>query len=405
MTSRRRSPDTRREGEDSLDELQELAFTAGAEVVGRMVQSRPNLDPAFFIGRGKVLQLREKIKSGHVTLLIFDDELTPTQQRNLENQTECRVIDRTQLILAIFAQRARTREGKLQVELAQLDYLRPRLTGHGIELSRLGGGIGTRGPGETRLEMDRRRIIRRIARIRAEMERVRSQRELHRQHRRETLTATLSLVGYTNAGKSTLFNALTESEVRVSRQLFSTLDPTLRKIKLPSKRMALLSDTVGFIRKLPHTLVTAFRATLEEVVEADLILHVIDRADPQFKDHELAVNSVLEDLQVNHTPILKVYNKMDLLEPPAGRLDPAKGVFVSALTGEGLEELVRRIDAMLLRDPLVDCHLVFPQAEARLLSLIQRKGRLLEKEITTELIRVHAQLPQSVARQLSSFVQ
>lgn len=405
MTSRRRSPDARREGEDSLDELEELAYTAGAEVVGRMVQSRPNLDPAFFIGRGKVLQLREKIKSGHVALLIFDDELTPTQQRNLENQTECRVIDRTQLILAIFAQRARTREGKLQVELAQLDYLRPRLTGHGIELSRLGGGIGTRGPGETQLEMDRRRIIRRIARIRAEMERVRSQRELHRQHRRETLIATLSLVGYTNAGKSTLFNALTESEVRVSKQLFSTLDPTLRKMKLPSKRMALLSDTVGFIRKLPHTLVTAFRATLEEVVEADLILHVIDRADPQFKDHELAVNSVLEELQVNHTPILKVYNKMDLLEPPAGRLDPAKGVFVSALTGEGLEELVRRIDAMLLRDPLVDCHLVFPQAEARLLSLIQRKGRLLEKEITTELIRVHAQLPQSVARQLSSFVQ
>ncbi|MBZ5554389.1 MAG: GTPase HflX [Acidobacteriia bacterium] len=403
--SRGRSTGARREGDDSLDELQELAFTAGAEVVGRISQSRPNLDPAFFIGRGKGLQLREQIQSGRVTLLIFDDELTPTQQRNLENLTECRVIDRTQLILAIFAQRARTREGKLQVELAQLDYLRPRLTGHGVELSRLGGGIGTRGPGETRLEMDRRRIIRRIARIRAEMERVRFQRELHRRHRRDTLIATLSLVGYTNAGKSTLFNALTDSDVGVSRQLFSTLDPTLRKMVLPSKRMALLSDTVGFIRKLPHTLVTAFRATLEEVVEADLILHVIDRADPQFMDHEVAVNSVLEDLQVKHTPILKVYNKTDLLEPPTGRPDPAQGVFVSALTGEGLEELVRRIDAMLLRDPLVDCHLVFPHAEARVLSLIQRKGHLLEKEITTDLIRVHAQLPQSVARQLTSFVQ
>lgn len=374
-------------------------------MAGRIIQSRPNLDPAFFIGRGKVHQLREQIQSGHITLLIFDDELTPTQQRNLENLTECRVIDRTQLILAIFAQRARTREGKLQVELAQLDYLRPRLTGHGVELSRLGGGIGTRGPGETRLEMDRRRIVRRIARIRTEMERVRSQRELHRQHRRDTLIATLSLVGYTNAGKSTLFNALTASEVKVSKQLFSTLDPTLRRILLPSKRMALLSDTVGFIRKLPHTLVTAFRATLEEVVEADLILHVVDRADPQFKDHEVAVNSVLEDLQVKHIPILQVYNKIDLLEARSGRSDSTKGVFVSALTGEGLKELVHRIDALLLRDPVVDCHFVLPHAEARVLSLIQQKGRLLEKEITADFIRVHAQLPQSVARQLNSFVQ
>lgn len=405
VSSRLRARRARHEGDDSLDELQELAFTAGAEVVGRIVQSRPTLDPAFFIGRGKVLDLREQIKAQQINLLIFDDELTPTQQRNLEQLAECRVIDRTQLILAIFAQRARTREGKLQVEWAQLDYLRPRLTGRGVELSRLGGGIGTRGPGETRLEMDRRRIIQRIARIREEMERVRSQRELHRQHRRNTLIATVSLVGYTNAGKSTLFNALTASGVTVSKQLFSTLDPTLRKIVLPSKRLALLSDTVGFIRKLPHTLVTAFRATLEEVVEADLILHVIDRADPQFADREGAVNGVLEELHVKHTPILKVYNKRDLMETPPGRCGSEEGVFVSALSGEGLDELVNRIDSMLLRDPLVDCYLEFPHAEARVLNLIHRKGLLLEKEITADFIRVHARIPQSVARQLNPFVQ
>lgn len=403
--SRRRKSGAGRDEDDSLSELRDLAHTAGAEVAGQIIQTRPALDPAFFIGRGKALQLHDRIKTENVDLLIFDDELTPTQQRNLEHLTGSRVIDRTQLILAIFAQRARTREGKLQVELAQLDYLRPRLTGHGVELSRLGGGIGTRGPGETRLEMDRRRILHRITRIRKEMEHVRAQRELHRQHRRNTSITTISLVGYTNAGKSTLFNALTASRVKVSDQLFSTLDPTLRKIELPSKRLALLSDTVGFIRKLPHTLVVAFRATLEEVVEADLILHVIDRADPQFEEHELAVLSVLQDLQVKHTPILKVYNKTDLLKSPGARQDHTLGVFVSALTGEGLDELVRQVDSMLLRDPLVDCHLVFPHAEARVLRLIHQKGRLLEEEVTPDLIRVHARIPQSVARQLNPFVQ
>ena len=390
---------------DSLDELQELAHSAGAEVVGRTVQQRPTFDSAFFIGRGKATQLHDQIQSQKIDLLIFDDELSPTQQRNLEQLTACRVIDRTQLILDIFAQRARTREGKLQVELAQLNYLRPRLTGHGVELSRLGGGIGTRGPGETKLEMDRRRIVQRIARIRSEMERVRSQRELHRLHRRDTSIATVSLVGYTNAGKSTLFNALTSSQVSVSRQLFSTVDPTLRKIALPSKRMALLSDTVGFIRKLPHTLVTAFRATLEEVMEADLILHVIDRSDPYYRDHESAVESVLEELQVSHIPILKVYNKIDLLEASPRPLPSSTEAWVSALTGEGFPSLLSQIDALLLRDPLVECRLLLPQAEARALSLIHRKGRLLAKEMAGEFIRVHAQLPQSVARQLSPFVQ
>jgi GTP-binding protein HflX len=404
LTSRGRGVSAEFQEDDSFDELQELAHTAGAEVVNRVLQARPTPSPAFFIGQGKANELRDEVKCLGIDLLIFDDELSPTQQRNLENVTGCRVIDRTQLILDIFAQRARTREGKLQVELAQLDYLRPRLTGHGIELSRLGGGIGTRGPGETKLEVDRRRIIQRIARIRSEMERVRAQRELHREHRRNTSIATVSMVGYTNAGKSTLFNALTSSQVPVSQKLFSTLDPTLRRIQLPSKRPALLSDTVGFIRKLPHTLVASFRATLEEVVEADLILHVIDRADPHFEDRERAVRNVLDELQVKQTPLLKVYNKMDLMDEPR-RPDSLEGVFVSALTGAGLVILLDRVDALLLQDPIVDCHLVLPHSEGKVLSMIHQKGRLLEEVITTDSIRIHAQLPQSIARQLNSFAQ
>ncbi len=403
--SRRRDLAGRWSEEESLDELQELARTAGAEVVDRLTQQRDAFDPAFFLGRGKALALRDEIKKNKIDLLIFDDELSPTQQRNLENLADCRVIDRTQLILDIFALRARTREGKLQVEWAQLDYLRPRLTGRGVELSRLGGGIGTRGPGETKLEMDRRRIVRRIAAIRATMNRVRSQRELHRVHRRDTSIATVSLVGYTNAGKSTLFNALTDSRVPVSSQVFSTLDPTLRKIVLPSKRMALLSDTVGFIRKLPHTLVTAFRATLEEVVEADLILHVVDRSLPHFEDHESAVTSVLEELEVRGTPVMKVYNKIDLLSSGPRNAPSQEEVWVSALSGQGLDELLRRIDARLERDPLIECRLLLPQSEVKALHLIHDRGRLLKKEIAGEFIRIEAQLPQSVARQLNSFVQ
>lgn len=391
--------------EVSLDELEALATTAGAEVAGRTLQARPTPDPAFFVGRGKAEALREQAAAKQINLLIFDDELSPTQQRNLERMTGCRVIDRTQVILAIFAQRARTREGKLQVELAQLNYLRPRLSGHGVELSRLGGGIGTRGPGETQLEVDRRRILHRITRIRRELEQVRAQRELHRVHRRDKTIGTVSLVGYTNAGKSTLFNALTQEHVPVSRQLFSTLDPTLRRIQLPSKRLALLSDTVGFIRKLHHTLVSAFRATLEEVVEADLILHVIDRPDPDFQDQEAAVEAVLEELQVKKTPVLKVYNKMDQTEMLQRDRTDSDAVFISALTGEGLAHLLTRIDAMLLRDPLVECILVLPHQNGRVLNLIHRTGRLLEKETSAEYVRIRAQIPQSVARQLSSFVQ
>ncbi len=391
--------------DDSLDELQELAHAAGAVVVDRILQQRPTLDPAYFIGHGKAIDICDQAKAQSVELIVFDDELTPTQLRNLERLMGCRVIDRTQLILDIFAQRARTREGKLQVELAQLEYLRPRLTGRGVELSRLGAGIGTRGPGETKLEIDRRRIVHRIARIRSEMERVRAQRTLQRSHRRNTSLSTISLVGYTNAGKSTLFNAMTSAQVKVSRQLFSTLDPTLRRIVLPSKRVALLSDTVGFIRKLPHTLVSAFRATLEEVVQADLILHVIDGADSHYPQRESAVQSVLEELEVTHTPVLKVYNKLDLAPGTPRNGNPHEAVWVSALTGEGLDELVEQIDTLLVGDPLVDCRLLLPHAATKALDLIHRKGKLLEKEVSDDFIRVHAQIPHSVALRLQSYVQ
>ncbi|MDD5541687.1 MAG: GTPase HflX [Acidobacteriia bacterium] len=387
---------------DSLDELQALAFTAGIEVLGREIQARSETDPALFIGRGKADQLQQHAQKAAVDLLIFDDELSPTQQRNLERQTGCGVLDRTQLILSLFAQRARTREGKLQVELAQLNYLRPRLTGRGVELSRLGGGIGTRGPGETKLETDRRRIVHRIARIRREMDHVRAQRQLQRERRHETAVSTVSLVGYTNAGKSTLFNALTTASVPVAPQLFSTLDPTLRKLQLPSRRPALLSDTVGFIRKLPHTLVTAFRATLEEVVESDLILHVVDRSNPRFLEQEEAVEQVLEELNARAKPILRVYNKVDLMDSEIA-LKIKDTVAVSALTGSGLERLLERIDELLVRDPLIDCLFEFPLSEGGALSLIQRRGRLLDQRVVSGMLRVHALLPQSVALKLQSF--
>lgn len=387
---------------DSLDELQDLASTAGIAVLGREVQFRPEADPALFIGSGKADLLQQRAKTAGIDLLIFDDELSPTQQRNLERRTGCGVLDRTQLILALFAQRARTREGKLQVELAQLNYLRPRLTGRGVELSRLGGGIGTRGPGETKLELDRRRIVHRIARIRREMDHVRAQRQLQRERRHDTAVATISLVGYTNAGKSTLFNALTASSVPVAPQLFSTLDPTLRKLALPSRRLALLSDTVGFIRKLPHTLVTAFRATLEEVVESDLILHVVDRSNPHFLEQEQAVEQVLEELNARAKPILKVYNKVDLMDSPID-VNRKDTIAVSALMRSGLERLLDRIDDFLVRDPLIDCHFIIPLSEGGVLSLIRRRGRLLEQGVTSGMLRVHAQLPQSVALKLHSF--
>ena len=308
-------------GAHALDELRELAASAGARIIDEVIQRRDRPDPATFIGKGKVEELREEALLEGVNLVIFDDELSPSQARNLEAALDTKVVDRTGLILDIFASRARTKEGKLQVELAQLEYRLTRLTGHRDYLSRLGGGIGTRGPGETKLEMDRRQIRHRISTLKRDIGQMRKHRQLHRERRRRDQLPFVSLAGYTNAGKSTLFRALTKEDALVSSRLFSTLDTLIRRIQLGKSFPILISDTVGFIRKLPHQLVSAFRATLEEVVEADLILHVIDVSDPDRDEKQQVVLDVLRDIGAGDHTILTVYNKADLLDEgpaPAG---------------------------------------------------------------------------------------
>lgn len=334
----RRVHESRWEAEDSLEELAQLAISAGAEPALRVLQERALPDPRTLIGPGKTQEVRELCERG-IDLVIFDNDLTGSQQRNLEAALKRKVIDRTGLILDIFAQRARSKEGKLQVELAQLKYLLPRLTGHGVELSRLGGGIGTRGPGETQLEVDRRRIRRRIAKIEEALEKVRRHRALLRRHRQKQALPTAAVVGYTNAGKSSLLNALTRANLPVADKFFATLDPTLRKVTLPDERAILLSDTVGFIRKLPHQLVAAFKATLEEVRAADLLLHVIDISHPHWQSQEQGVIAVLEELGVADKPLINVYNKVDKLPYPEAVAFLARrprSVVTSAKMGRGL---------------------------------------------------------------------
>jgi GTP-binding protein HflX len=332
-------------------ELAELSRSAGGEVVGDVLQRSPRPDPATLIGRGKIEDARALAHSSGASCVIFDNDLSPTQLRNLEQALGLKVVDRTQLILDIFARRARTREGQLQVELAQLNYLLPRLAGQGTVLSRLGGGIGTRGPGEQQLEFDRRRIRARIQKLRQAIERVRSERALHREHRREARWLTVAMVGYTNTGKSTLFNALTKSRVEASSRLFATLDPTVRAFRLDAHHQVLLSDTVGFIRRLPSHLVASFRATLEELESAALLLLVTDASHPERGQQDAAVEDLLEEVGVAATPRLRVWNKIDLLEPgererlPSGPADVA----VSARNGEGLDSLRRHIAASTAR--------------------------------------------------------
>ena len=382
-------------------ELEELARSAGAEIAGTVFQLREAADPATLVGRGKLDEIRAEANARGAPLIIFDSELTPMQQRNIEEATEHRVIDRTQLILDIFAKHARSREGQLQVELAQLNYMLPRLTGRGTQMSRLGGKsggggsggtgggagrIGVRGPGEKKLETDRRRIRDRVGKIQDSINEVRKQRALRREARNAVPLGTVALVGYTNAGKSTLFNVLSRAEVLVSSRMFATLDPTVRAIRLPSNRRILVSDTVGFIRDLPKGLITAFRATLEEVQEAALLLQVSDISNPRHEELDVEVEKILDELGVMGRPRLRVFNKVDrLTEAQRQELEAAwRGngggappVFVSALTGEGLEELLRRMDVVLPVDPVVKLSLHMPLSEGRSLALIHALGRVL----------------------------
>ena len=347
------NPSNRGDADHSLDELAGLAEAAGARVVLRMLQERPKPDPATLIGAGKVSSLAAACDETDVDVVIFDHELSPAQLRQLEERLERKVIDRTQLILDIFARRARTREGKWQVELAQLKYLLPRLAGSGTALSRLGGGIGTRGPGETKLESDRRRIRVRIQAIQREIEQVRQRRSQLRERRQKQSVPTVALVGYTNAGKTTLFNRLTDETAVASDALFVTLDPLVRRVRLPDNRELLVSDTVGFIDRLPHALVAAFAATLEEVAEADLILHVIDAGSPERKRQITAVHNVLEEVGASDVATVAVYNKIDTLTAEERRrlreADPSAAV-ISATLGTGVAELLQMIASKLALD-------------------------------------------------------
>ena len=341
------------DAEHSLEELAGLADAAGAGVVLRVLQERPKPDPATFLGRGKVELLARAAAEADVDVVIFDNELSPAQLRELQKRLALKVVDRTQVILDIFARRARTREGKLQVELAQLKYLLPRLIGAGLELSRLGGGIGTRGPGETKLEVDRRKIRTRIHTLQTEIDEVRRRRAQLRERRQKTAVPTVALVGYTNAGKTTLFNRLTDAEAAASNALFVTLDPLVRRVRLPDQRELLLSDTVGFIDRLPHALVAAFRATLEETAAADLVLHVIDASSPERERHMAAVARVLEEVGATTVDRIDVYNKCDLLTADERRrladFDPSASL-ISATTGEGCDMLLDGVASRLALD-------------------------------------------------------
>jgi GTP-binding protein HflX len=412
------------QGRVSLAELVELAKSAGAEIVSTVFQVRDSADSATLVGRGKLDEIRAEANAHQAPLIIFDSNLSPVQQRNIEELTERRVIDRTQLILDIFARHARSREGQLQVELAQLNYMLPRLTGKGTAMSRLGGKsggggaggaggagrIGVRGPGEKKLETDRRRIRDRVGKIQNGIADLRKQRALRREARNAVPLGTIALVGYTNAGKSTLFNVLSQAEVLVSARMFATLDPTIRAVRLPSNRRVLVSDTVGFIRDLPKSLLTAFRATLEEVQEAALILHVSDISNAHHDELDEEVHKILAELGVADRPILRVLNKVDRLTAEereslkasgTGKMKQDEGpVLVSALTGEGIDELLRRIDVALPTDPIVSLSLRLPLSQGRTLALIHALGRVLRSEVEDADMLLDAEVPVSIARRL-----
>jgi GTP-binding protein HflX len=393
----------------SLAEFEELARSAGATIAATLVQRRPRPDAATLVGQGKVDEIAGVAASTGAAVVLFDHDLTPSQLRNLEAKLPCRVIDRTQLILDIFARHARTREGQLQVELAQLEYQLPRLAGRGKAMSQLGGGIGTRGPGETQLETDRRKINLRIDHVKEQLESVRRIRRQQRQRREAVPVPVVALVGYTNAGKSTLFNALTEAGVLESSRMFATLDPKLKQLQLPSRRKILLSDTVGFIRNLPHTLVTSFRATLEEVERAEVLLHIRDASSAMMDEQKEQVEKVLGELDVSGKPVIEVFNKIDLLSPEQrGRFtNGARGgenaVAVSGLMKIGLGDLLTSIDKALVADPLVKAKFRIPQSEGAALAALEAGSVVGEKRFEGNLVYLTARGPASLLDRYRSF--
>lgn len=392
--------------DDDMEELAELVRSAGGEPIATVVQLLERPQATYYIGTGKAEELKNLVWELDADVVVFDSELTPAQARNVEKLLNVRVVDRTQLILDIFAQRAHSKEGKLQVELAQLTYLLPRLIGAGSELSRLGGGIGTRGPGETQLEVDRRRIRQRIADIRQELKSVRRTRAVQRSGRRRSGMPFIALVGYTNAGKSTLMNALTDADVHAEDRLFATLDPTVRRMDLGDGRSALLADTVGFIRKLPHQLVAAFRATLEEVQDADVLLHVVDASDPAAPEHIAAVEAVLDELHVLDKPTVTAFNKLDVAinrrkVDEWARSTPG-GVAISATRGLGLDELRQALIAAL---PMQTERRVFhiPYSEGSALSALREHGRIIELDYEGDVIVVDAEVEPPLLGRLRHF--
>jgi GTPase len=395
----------RLDAERSLDELAGLAEAAGARVVLRTLQERPKPDPSTFLGAGKIQSLAAACAELGVDVVVFDNELTPAQLRDIGEIVDRKIVDRTQLILDIFARRARTREGKLQVELAQLKYLLPRLVGAGLAMSRLGGGIGTRGPGETKLETDRRRIRTRIHAVSEDIEQVRKRRSQLRERRQKASVPTVALVGYTNAGKTTLFNTLTAAKAEASDALFVTLDPLVRQVRLPDSRELLMSDTVGFIDRLPHALVAAFRATLEEVSEADLVLHVIDASAPDRDRRTAAVKRVLEEVDANDVPTVEVFNKCDQLTVDERRrlrdADPSS-VCIAALTGDGLDTLLDIVTSRLALDVQRVTWTLDPDsaADRDRLARIYRHGRVLEHETRDGRVTIVADLPRRLVGRL-----
>ena len=390
------------DAEQSLDELEELARTAGALCVGRVLQKREQMHPATYLGRGKTGELKDLIWETQADGIICDDELSPAQIGNLKDELDVKIMDRTLLILDIFAARASTSEGKIQVELAQLKYRQSRLTGLGTSLSRLGGGIGTRGPGEKKLEMDRRLIKGRISQLTRELKEVKRHRQLTRESRAKIRIPVIAIVGYTNAGKSTLLNALTGAGILAEDKLFATLDPTTRNLKLPGGQEVLLTDTVGFIRKLPHHLIEAFKSTLEEAKYADLLLHVVDASNPQMDQQMHVVYETLRELEASDKPVITAFNKKDRFvgEYAPRDFQAERTAFISAKTGEGVEELLACVEDVL-REQKVEIEQIYPYSDAGKIQLIRKYGELEKEEYTQEGIYVRAYVPVDVYGKLT----